>query len=112
MKGGIYHGRESLCPVVTTSKGAESDGTEWNEILEFDISIRDIPRGAKLCFIVFAAPERCVLCVCVCVYVLLVTVCCRGKSKRKKAVSSCVFWFSGQWLCAGCSPGLGQYDGL
>ena len=58
MKAGIYHGRESLCTVVTTSKGASSESTEWNEILEFDISIRDIPRGAKLCFIVFAAHER------------------------------------------------------
>jgi phosphatidylinositol-4,5-bisphosphate 3-kinase len=67
VKAGIYHGRESLCSVVTTSKGAASENTEWNEILEFDISIRDIPRGAKLCFVVSAAPER-------------------GKSKRKKAV--------------------------
>jgi phosphatidylinositol-4,5-bisphosphate 3-kinase len=67
VKAGIYHGRESLCRVVTTSKGASSENTEWNEILEFDISIRDVPRGAKLCFIVYAAPER-------------------GKSKRKKAV--------------------------
>lgn len=58
VKAGIYHGRESLCSVVTTSKAAASEGTEWNEILEFDISIRDLPRGAKLCFIVFAAPER------------------------------------------------------
>ena len=66
VKAGIYHGREPLCAVVTTSKGAgsetskgfASEGTEWNEILEFDISIRDIPRGAKLSFIVFAAPER------------------------------------------------------
>ena len=58
VKAGIYHGRESLCPVVTTSKGASSEGAEWNEILEFDIPIRDVPRGAKLCFIVFAAPER------------------------------------------------------
>ena len=58
VKAGIYHGRESLCRVVTTSKGAASEGTEWNEILEFDISIRDVPQGAKLCFILFAAPER------------------------------------------------------
>ena len=59
VKAGIYHGGESLCRVVTTSKGAASDAdTEWNEILEFDIPIGDIPRGAKLCFIIFAAPER------------------------------------------------------
>ena len=59
VKAGIYHGRESLCRVVTTSKGAASEAeTEWNEILEFDIPIGDIPRGAKLCFIIFAAPER------------------------------------------------------
>lgn len=31
---------------------------EWNERLEFDIPIQDIPRGAKLCFILFAAPEK------------------------------------------------------
>ena len=58
VKAGIYHGRESLCSAVTTSKGAASENTEWNENLEFDISIRDIPRGAKLCFVVLAAPER------------------------------------------------------
>jgi len=58
VKAGIYHGREPLCPVVATSKGAPSESTEWNEILEFDIPIKDMPRGAKLCFIVFAAKDR------------------------------------------------------
>ena len=58
VKVGIYHGREPLCAVVRTSKGAASEGTEWNENLDFDIPIRDVPRGAKLCLVVFAAPER------------------------------------------------------
>ena len=58
VKAGIYHGREPLCSVVATSKGASSEGTEWNENLEFAIPIKDMPRAAKLCFVVFAARDR------------------------------------------------------
>ena len=53
----IYHGCEPVCDSTMTVKGANPDLAEWNEILEFNIPIRDIPRAAKLCFVIFGATD-------------------------------------------------------
>lgn len=53
VRAGIYHGSEPVCNSMATSRGANAEGTEWNEILEFDIPVSEIPRAAKLCFVVF-----------------------------------------------------------
>ncbi len=57
MRTAIYHGCESICQPVCTSTGAQADSATWNEILEFNIPITDMPRAAKICFVIFSATE-------------------------------------------------------
>ena len=57
VRAGIYHGVEPLCQILCTLTGANSDTAEWNEILEFDLPLKDIPRAAKLCFVILSATE-------------------------------------------------------
>lgn len=64
IKTGIYHGTESLCPNQDTQK-VESSNPKWNQWLEYDLCLLDIPRCARLC----------------------VALCCVSK-KQKKKVSS------------------------
>ncbi len=53
VRASVYHGSEPVCDSVVTSLGANPESAEWNELLEFNIPVREIPRAAKLCFIVF-----------------------------------------------------------
>lgn len=57
MRAGIYHGSEAICSTVTTVQGANPAGAEWNEILEFNAPVGELPRAAKLCFVIFGAAE-------------------------------------------------------
>ena len=57
VRASIYHGSEPVCGSVVTSRGANAEGATWNEILEFNIPISEIPRAAKLCFVVFGATD-------------------------------------------------------
>ena len=61
MRAGIYHGGESLCMPVATSRGAAPEKAEWNEILEFDIPVQELPRCAKLCFVILGATDSTML---------------------------------------------------
>lgn len=45
---GLYHGTEAICTFVDTQP-APSGKPLWNEWLEFDILLSDIPHAAKLC---------------------------------------------------------------
>lgn len=47
VKTGVYHGTESLCPVHDT-KPVLSTNPKWNEWLEYDLNLQDIPRSARL----------------------------------------------------------------
>ena len=53
MRAALYHGDQTLCPVVSTMKGAHPDRPEWNETLEFVIPITELPRSAKLCLLIY-----------------------------------------------------------
>ena len=57
VRASIYHGSEPVCSSMVTAIGANSEATEWNEILEFNIPVNEIPRAAKLCFVVFGATD-------------------------------------------------------
>lgn len=57
VRAAIYHGCESICKSVCTSTGAQSESATWNEILEFNIPLADMPRASKLCFVIFGATE-------------------------------------------------------
>lgn len=39
---------EPICPVKET-KNVDSGRPKWDEVLDFDLKLRDIPRAAKLC---------------------------------------------------------------
>ena len=53
VRAALYHGDQTLCPVVSTMKGAHPDWPEWNETLEFVIPVTELPRSAKLCFLIY-----------------------------------------------------------
>lgn len=51
---GLFHGGESLVHPVSTSDGIVMNGScTWNECLSFEIAISDIPRMARLCFVIY-----------------------------------------------------------
>ena len=58
VRASIYHGCEPVCDSVVTSLGANPEAAEWNEVLEFNIPVREIPRAAKLCFVIFSRRQR------------------------------------------------------
>lgn len=48
VKTGIYHGTEPLCQPRDT-KSVISSNPKWNEWLDFELYLHDIPRSARLC---------------------------------------------------------------
>ena len=53
VRAALYHGDQTLCPVVSTMKGAHPDCLDWNETLEFVLPVTELPRSAKLCFLIY-----------------------------------------------------------
>lgn len=55
LQAGLFHGGKSLCESQKTKEIiVSSDGScEWEETLKFDIKVRDIPRMARLCFVLY-----------------------------------------------------------
>ena len=57
----MFHGDEPLCNSGSTraiqlqeTVGVSSGIWHWNENIEFEIEVRDLPRGARLCLGVYA----------------------------------------------------------
>lgn len=74
VQAGMYHGSELLCKVVTSSEVTVCSEPLWDQKLEFDINVADLPRMSRLCFALYAVIEK--------------TKKPRGtKKKNKKAVS-------------------------
>jgi len=48
VRAGVYHGLEPVCPVQET-KYQDSERPKWDQLIEFDLRLVDIPRAAKLC---------------------------------------------------------------
>ncbi|KAI4893118.1 hypothetical protein NFI96_020627 [Prochilodus magdalenae] len=58
VRAGLFHGTELLCkPAVSHESGGRSEYV-WNKTLEFDISICDLPRMARLCFAIYAVMDK------------------------------------------------------
>lgn len=57
IKTGIYHGTEPLCPIRDT-KRVESNNPKWNEWLDYDLYIPDIPRCARLCLSICSVSKK------------------------------------------------------
>lgn len=58
---GVFHGGKSLCESQkTVEKLVSKDGNvEWEEDLSFDLKVCDIPRMARLCFVVYEILKSC-----------------------------------------------------
>ncbi|GIY18285.1 hypothetical protein CDAR_473592 [Caerostris darwini] len=57
VKTGIFHGTEPLCPTRDTSQVVFSN-PKWEEWLEYDLFVPDIPRSARLCLSVCSVSRR------------------------------------------------------
>ncbi|XP_015119435.1 phosphatidylinositol 4,5-bisphosphate 3-kinase catalytic subunit delta isoform [Diachasma alloeum] len=55
LQAGLFQGGKSLCESQKTKEiVVNSDGScNWEETLSFDIKVRDIPRNARLCFVLY-----------------------------------------------------------
>ncbi|CAL8369312.1 unnamed protein product [Lota lota] len=58
VQAGLFHGSELLCKVVTSSEVAVGSEPVWNQKLEFDISVADLPRMSRLCIALYAVVEK------------------------------------------------------
>ena len=52
VRAGIYHGAEALCDITSTRPETGSNPT-WNQYLDFDLNMVDIPRMARLCLVIY-----------------------------------------------------------
>ncbi|KAF4532330.1 hypothetical protein B566_EDAN003633 [Ephemera danica] len=53
---GLFHGGKPLCATQRTSErqvAADTGKCEWEEDLNFNILVRDVPRNARLCLVVY-----------------------------------------------------------
>ncbi|XP_078522239.1 phosphatidylinositol 4,5-bisphosphate 3-kinase catalytic subunit beta isoform isoform X2 [Lissotriton helveticus] len=59
VRAGLFHGTEPLCePVESSERLHRSGDQDWNENLQFDINVCDLPRMARLCFAVYAVVDK------------------------------------------------------
>ncbi|XP_006001345.1 phosphatidylinositol 4,5-bisphosphate 3-kinase catalytic subunit beta isoform [Latimeria chalumnae] len=58
VRAGLFHGTELLCKPVVSSEISGKNDHLWNQTLEFDISVCDLPRMARLCFAVYAVMDK------------------------------------------------------
>ncbi|XP_068192668.1 phosphatidylinositol 4,5-bisphosphate 3-kinase catalytic subunit delta isoform isoform X1 [Antennarius striatus] len=58
VQAGLFHGSELLCKVVTSSEVAVCSEPLWDQRLEFDINVADLPRMSRLCFALYAVIEK------------------------------------------------------
>lgn len=58
VQAGLFHGSELLCKVVTSSEVAVCSEPMWDQKLEFDINVSDLPRMSRLCFALYAVIEK------------------------------------------------------
>uniref|UniRef100_A0A3Q3BBK1 Phosphatidylinositol 4,5-bisphosphate 3-kinase catalytic subunit delta isoform n=1 Tax=Kryptolebias marmoratus TaxID=37003 RepID=A0A3Q3BBK1_KRYMA len=58
VQAGLFHGSELLCKVVTSSEVTVCSEPLWNQRLEFDMNVSDLPRMSRLCFALYAVIEK------------------------------------------------------
>ena len=52
VRAGIYHGAEALCD-ITSTRSESGSNPSWNQYLDFDLNMVDIPRMARLCLVIY-----------------------------------------------------------
>ncbi|MEE6500700.1 hypothetical protein FKM82_003893 [Ascaphus truei] len=58
VRAGLFHGTELLCKPIVSSEVPGKNDHVWNETLEFDINICDLPRMARLCLSVYTVLDK------------------------------------------------------
>uniref|UniRef100_A0A8C6PMY5 phosphatidylinositol-4,5-bisphosphate 3-kinase n=1 Tax=Nothobranchius furzeri TaxID=105023 RepID=A0A8C6PMY5_NOTFU len=58
VQAGLFHGSELLCKVVTSSEVTVCSEPLWDQKLDFDINVSDLPRMSRLCFALYAVIEK------------------------------------------------------
>ncbi|XP_055966950.1 phosphatidylinositol 4,5-bisphosphate 3-kinase catalytic subunit delta isoform isoform X2 [Sorex fumeus] len=58
VQAGLFHGHELLCKPVASSEVNVCSEPVWRQRLDFDISVSDLPRMARLCFALYAVIEK------------------------------------------------------
>jgi len=56
----LYHGRETLGSVVNSPERriAEGGRIQWNEPIAFDVKLQNLPRMARLCFMLYTNSDQ------------------------------------------------------
>ena len=54
----LYHGDKPLCPPVSTSLKVLESSLHWRETINFKVSKKNLPRAAKILFLVSEALQR------------------------------------------------------
>ena len=52
VRAGIYHGAEALCD-ITSTRSESGSNPSWNQYLDFDLNMVDIPRMARICLVIY-----------------------------------------------------------
>ncbi|NXC85686.1 PK3CD kinase, partial [Cercotrichas coryphoeus] len=58
VQAGLFHGHEMLCKTVSSSEVSVCSEPVWRQRLDFDISVCDLPRMARLCLALYAVIEK------------------------------------------------------
>ncbi|XP_077370871.1 phosphatidylinositol 4,5-bisphosphate 3-kinase catalytic subunit delta isoform [Festucalex cinctus] len=58
VQAGLFHGSELLCKVVTSSEVTVCSEPLWDQKMEFDINVADLPRMSRLCFALYAVFDK------------------------------------------------------
>uniref|UniRef100_M4AAZ1 phosphatidylinositol-4,5-bisphosphate 3-kinase n=1 Tax=Xiphophorus maculatus TaxID=8083 RepID=M4AAZ1_XIPMA len=58
VQAGLFHGSELLCKMMTSSEVTVCSEPSWDQRLEFDINVSDLPRMSRLCFALYAVIEK------------------------------------------------------
>ena len=55
---GVYHDTEPLCPVKESAK-VDHTNPKWDEWVDLELPVPDIPRSAKLCLSICSVKVYC-----------------------------------------------------
>ncbi|XP_048460076.1 phosphatidylinositol 4,5-bisphosphate 3-kinase catalytic subunit beta isoform-like, partial [Rhincodon typus] len=58
VRAGIFHGTELLCKPVVSNEISGKNDLVWNETLDFEINVCDLPRMSRLCFAVYGVMDK------------------------------------------------------
>uniref|UniRef100_A0A4W3JP13 phosphatidylinositol-4,5-bisphosphate 3-kinase n=1 Tax=Callorhinchus milii TaxID=7868 RepID=A0A4W3JP13_CALMI len=58
VRAGIFHGTELLSKSVVSTEVSGKNDLVWNEILDFEINLCDLPRMSRLCFAVYGVMDK------------------------------------------------------